>query len=394
MRDDYAYYRDLFRGRPMPLAFLDREALDRNVDAVRGRADGLPVRVASKSVRCRAVLEDLLGRDGLEGVMSYDPREAAWLSDEGLDDLLVAYPAVDEDAVRAVAERVDDGALIRLMVDCEAHVDRIAAVADAVGAEVPVCIDLDMSVKYPGVHFGVQRSPVRSAGDARVLAEHVADASGVRLDGLMGYEAQIAGLPDRSPANNAAVDAVIRTLKKRSASTVIERRERAVERIESEVGELAVVNGGGTGSLEVTRDDDSVTEVTVGSGFYAPALFDGYDAFQHEPAAGYAVAVVREPERGVYTCSGGGYVSSGPADAASAPVVHMPRRASLTDQEGAGEVQTPIEYGGDLSLGDPVVMRHAKAGELCRTFDELLMVEDGAVAASAPTYRGEGETFL
>ncbi len=59
-------------------------------------------------------------------------------------------------------------------------------------------------------------------------------------------------------------------------------------------------------------------------------------------------------------------------------------------------MQTPIHYkGGEtLSLGDPIFLRHSKAGELCERFNTLLLVSDGAVSGQAATYRGEGQAFL
>ena len=64
-----------------------------------------------------------------------------------------------------------------------------------------------------------------------------------------------------------------------------------------------IVNGGGTGSLETTAAEDCVTEVTVGSGFYAPALFDHYSAFDLTPAAYFVLPVVRRPGPGTVTTS-------------------------------------------------------------------------------------------
>ena len=59
-------------------------------------------------------------------------------------------------------------------------------------------------------------------------------------------------------------------------------------------------------------------------------------------------------------------------------------------------MQTPIHYDGDsvLNLGDPIFLRHSKAGELCERFNTLLLVSDGAVSGQAATYRGEGQAFL
>jgi D-serine deaminase-like pyridoxal phosphate-dependent protein len=353
----------------------------------------VPVRIASKSVRCRAVLERLLEEPGFEGLMCYTGHEAVDLAEEGFDDLLVAYPTVDEDELQRVAEAVTDRTRIVLMVDSTAHVDRIGEVAREAGADVPLCLDLDLSTEHLGVYFGVQRSPIRTPGQATSVADAIAETEGVHLSGLMGYEAQLAGLPDHDPANSWMKNAIIRRLKERSKPVVRERRQAVAEALDDEYG-LEFVNGGGTGSIEFTRRDPWVTEVTAGSAFYAPRQFDWYDDFAYEPAAGYAIEVTRTPDSGVYTCRGGGYVASGPVGEDKAPIPWRPEGATLRDDEGAGEVQTPILYDGDLSVGDPVVMRHGKAGELCRFFEELAFVDGDEVVDVWPTYRGEGKCYI
>lgn len=393
--NEYGAYRAAFEDREPPLAFVDRPALERNVELTATRAGSLRVRVASKSVRCRGVLERLLEEPGFEGLLCYTGHEAADLAEEGFNDLLVAYPVVGREELRRVAEAVDGGADIALMVDDAEHVERAGAAAAEVGADVPLCVDLDCSTEHLGVYFGVRRSPLRTPADVLAVADAVAETPGVHLSGLMGYEAQLAGLPDHNPANSGVENAVIRRLKERSKPRVRERRRAAVEALDDEYG-LEFVNGGGTGSVETTRQDPSVTEVTVGSAFYAPRQFDWYDAFAYEPAAGYAIEVTRAPADGVYTCRGGGYVASGPAGADKAPEPYLPAGAALRDDEGAGEVQTPVLYDGsrDLGVGDPVVMRHGKAGELCRFFEELVVVDGEEVVETHPTYRGDGRCYI
>jgi len=393
--NEYGAYRAALDGRDLPTAFLDRAALDANVATTADRADGTPVRVATKSVRCTAVLERVLAEPGFEGLMCYTGHEAADLAEQGFADLLVAYPVVDPAALRRVARAVADGHRIVLMVDSAEHVERAGAAAAAAGADVPLCIDLDCSTEHLGVYFGVRRSPIRTPDEALAVADAVAATGGVHLSGLMGYEAQLAGLPDRNPGNSAVENFAIRRFKSRSKRIVRERRQAVAEALDDEYG-LEFVNGGGTGSIEFTGADPSVTEVTAGSAYYAPRQFDWYDQFAYEPAAGYAVEVTREPAEDVYTCRGGGYIASGPVGPDKAPVPWLPDDVDLLDNEGAGEVQTPVRYGGpvDLEPGDPVVMRHGKAGELCRFFEELAVLEGDEVVETHPTYRGEGRCYI
>lgn len=392
----YETYRLAMNEREFPLAYLDRDALDANIRTTRQRAGNLPVRVASKSIRCRDALRYILDHEGFRGVMCYTGYEAAHLTANGFEDLLVAYPVWHKNELEAVCDAIETGTRLTLMVDDAAHVERISETAAENGVEVPVCIDIDMSTEHLGVHFGVRRSGVQTPDAALSLAETIADAGCVELAGVMGYEAQIAGLPDDDPSNNAGMNAAIRGLKRRSAPMLRERREKVVSALDRAGYDLGFVNSGGTGSVEVTRRDVSVTELTIGSGFYAPHLFDYYREFQYEPAAGYAIEIVRQPTSEIYTCRGGGYIASGPPGIDKAPVPHLPKGAALLSNEGAGEVQTPVEYDGPvkLSLGDPLLFRHAKAGELCAHFEFLHVIADGELVDRYPTYRGDGECFL
>jgi D-serine deaminase-like pyridoxal phosphate-dependent protein len=327
--------------------------------------------------------------------MCYSPAEAAWLASLGFDDLLVAYPSVEPGDLRAVAGQLRAGRTIALMVDSAVQVQRIAALARAEGVVQPLAIDLDMSSDFPGLRFGVFRSPVDGPAAAVALATEIARHPSLRLDGLMGYESQIAGLMDEVPGQRAK-NAVIRLLKRRSIPEITERRRATVAALAAAGHALRFVNGGGTGSVESTRADDSVTELAAGSGLYMPTLFDHYRAFRGRPAAGFALAVTRAPASGVVTCAGGGYPASGPGGADRMPRPWLPAGCTLVATEGAGEVQTPVRVPAGVALapGDPLLFRHAKAGELCERFNELLLIEGGAVVDKVATYRGDGKCFL
>jgi D-serine deaminase-like pyridoxal phosphate-dependent protein len=282
------------------------------------------------------------------------------------------------------------------MVDCAAHLDLIESVLGAGAAPVRVCIDVDAGWWALGgrVKVGPKRSPVHTAEQAVALAREIARRAQIELVGLMAYEGQIAGVGDRPPGKRLR-GAAIRFMQRRSAAELAQRRA-AIAAAVREVAELQIVNGGGTGSLELTAAEEEVTEVTAGSGFYAPALFDHYTRFTLSPAAGFALPIVRKPSRGVATALGGGYLASGGGDAARLPSPWLPPGLRLDPEEGAGEVQTPLlgAAAAGLQVGDRAYLRHAKAGELCERFDALHLVEGGEIVDVVPTYRGEGQTFL
>lgn len=396
MKRDYAFYKTAFAGRQMPFAFVDLDLLAENTRQIVARARGKHIRVASKSIRCVAVLRRIMAADpAFIGVMCFTPDEALYLSQQGFDNLLIGYPCWNTEQICAVCEETRRGATITLMIDSVDHIHHLESLAASTGVTLPVCIDLDMSVDFPGLHFGAWRSSIATAGDALRLYDQIAGCPHLRLDGIMGYEAQIAGVGDNAPGQSAK-NRLIRALKRRSVGVVARRRAEIVAALGGRGAQLRFVNGGGTGSLETTSSEPVVSEVTAGSGFYAPALFDYYRAFRHLPAAGFAIEIVRQPGPGIYTCLGGGYIASGSVGANKQPLPYLPEGARLTALEGAGEVQTPILYDGreKLSLGDPIFLRHSKAGELCERFNTLLLVEGGNVIDKVTTYRGDGKAFL
>lgn len=371
---------------PAPLAILDLDAIDANIDDLVRRAAGVPIRLATKSVRVRAIIDRALKNPGFQGLMTYSLAESNWLADLGHDNILLAYPTANIPALRELASDKKRRAAITLMVDSAASLNLISAALGANHPTIRVCIDVDASLRVAGQHFGVRRSPVHDPTDARALAEVITKRPGFELVGVMLYDAQIAGMPDSSP--------IVRAVKKRSAAELLRRRGAVVAAVR-EFAELEFVNGGGTGSIEIDTADATVTEVTAGSGLFCPTLFDNYEAFTARPAAFFALDVVRKPAPDIATCFSGGYIASGAAGPTRVPTPVFPPGLKLLATEGAGEVQTPVTGSAakHLRLGDRVLFRHAKAGEMCERFDTAALVSAGATVETVPTYRGEGKNF-
>lgn len=374
-------------GLTAPLAVVDLDAFDANAATLVSLAGGRPIRLATKSLRSRPLIERALARDGFAGLMCYSVREALWWARAGHTNLLVGYPSVDVPALTRLATEPSLTPAVTVMVDSVELVDFIAR-------EVPghrglrVAVDVDASLRVGPAHLGVRRSPTRTPADVEAVIRR-AQEHGLVVVGLMFYEAQIAGLPDSFP--------LVRRMKRASDTELRTRRAEVVAAARA-LTDVELVNGGGTGSLHVTHLDPSVTELAAGSGLFAPTLFDGYDALSLRPAAYFAVPVVRRPGEGFVTAYGGGYVASGPPGWSRTPHPLPEQGLALLRQEGPGEVQTPLKgTGADrLSLGDRIWFRHAKAGELAERFTEFVLVSsDGGdrVVGRAATYRGEGQSF-
>lgn len=387
-----------------PFAVLDLDAFWANAADMQRRACGKPIRLASKSVRCRALQERVLARPGFQGTLAFTLPEALWLAAQGFEDLVVAYPTVDREALRALAGLPDRSpeARLSLMVDCPAQLDLIEAAVGEREYPIEVCLELDAGLWLLDgrARIGAKRSPVHTPEQAAALAREIVGRPRFRLVGVMAYESLLAGLGDAPPGRRVRAVA-IRALQRRSLADLASRRGAAVAAIQQVLATaseppLRFVNGGGTGSLESTASESAITEIAAGSGLYGPTLFDAYRVFHPEPAALFALPVVRKPRASVATVLGGGYLASGPPDAARLPAPFLPAGLALDKQEGAGEVQTPLTGAParELKIGDRVWFRHAKAGELCERFDRLYLIEGERIVEEIPTYRGEGQCFL
>jgi D-serine deaminase-like pyridoxal phosphate-dependent protein len=375
-----------------PVAAIHIGALRYNALDMLVRAAGVPVRVASKSVRVREVIDASLGLPGYRGILAFTLPEALWLA-QTHDDVVLGYPTVDRAALAVLAAGDELAQRVTLMVDDIAQLDVVdAVVAPHARAEIRVAIDADASWRAPGLgHIGVHRSPLHEPGEVAALARAIASRPGFRLVGLMMYEAQIAGQGDAAGPG----DPVIRWMQRRSENELLARRAAIVGALRG-IAPLEFVNGGGTGSLEFTASDQSVTELTAGSGLLSGHLFDGYRAFDPAPAAAFALEVVRKPKPDIVTVLGGGWIASGPPVASRQPRPVWPEGLTMLPREGAGEVQTPLqgESARALSVGDRVWFRHAKSGELAERVDRYHLVDGDRVVGEASTYRGEGKAFL
>ena len=395
----YERYEQVFSGVQAPFAFVDLDAVWSNAADMLRRAQGKPIRIASKSVRCRPVIERLLALDrGFQGILSFTLPETLWLWDQGLRDLVIGYPTADRGCLtrlaRLTAEHPEEAPVV--MVDSVEHLDLIEEAMGSFVAPVRVAIEIDLSWWPLGglVKIGPKRSPVRTAEQAVALAREIERRKHVKLVGLMAYEGQIAGVGNNAPGKSIN-NMLIRRMQSASYRDVRSRRDEIVGAV-TEVAKLEFVNGGGTGSIELTAAEPAVTEVAAGSGFYAPLLFDHYHSFHLVPAAMFALPIVRKPSPKIATALGGGYLASGIGAKDRMPRPHLPAGLKLDSYEGTGEVQTPLlgDAAADLAIGDRVYFRHVKAGELCERFDRLYLITGSTIRDEVPTYRGEGRTFL
>jgi len=391
----YQELNQLLNDAQAPLAFVDMVALDKNIEQVHKRSGGKNIRIATKSIRVREILTYIKSKlPETCGWMTFTVEEALWLAEKGFSDILMGYPTLSQALVKQVFSK-GFGDKITFMVDSSYHVNWLNQLASEFQIQARICLDVDMSSSFTGLYFGVYRSPIKTKEQVAQLLDETKACENVSWVGLMGYEAQIAGVGDEVPGQ-LLKSKIVKILKGKSIIEVAKRREECLHEFDKRNISLEFVNGGGTGSMESTRMENRVTEITVGSGFFQSHLFDAYSNFKHSPAAFFAVQIVRQPQQDIFTALGGGYIASGATDPSKQPIPFWPKGLELIKNEGTGEVQTPLKYKGkeNLKIGDWVILRHAKAGEVMERFNEIRLLRNGKFEGIMLTYRGEGKCFL
>ncbi|MGE7624129.1 alanine racemase [Viridibacillus sp. NPDC096237] len=378
-----------------PFAWIDLNALDDNIDFINQHTNGKDIRIATKSIRSKSLLTYIASKlKSFSGWMTFTAEETSFLIDEGFNHFLIGYPILERESTRKLVSHVKEGKDITFMVDDVRQIQFLQDIASEYETPLHICIDINLSMKTPFIYFGTRRSSLHSMQQLTQFLSQLSKFPNIVIKGLMGYEAQIAGVIDKPLQKWQAP--MIKFLKNNSKKKLAIFRKQAVEEILRCYSTLEIVNGGGSGSLQYTVTQDEVTEVTVGSAFFAPALFDRYHTLHLQPAAGFTLRVTRKPAPNVVVCHGGGYIASGAIGKDKQPVPYDEHKYSFYDLEGAGEVQTPLQlHGGhQVSIGDNIYFRHAKAGELCERFLRLEAKREDQYIDSFVTYRGEGKCFL
>ncbi|MBI2335606.1 MAG: alanine racemase [Deltaproteobacteria bacterium] len=399
MFQNYQQLRQLLTNETYPLIVVDLDVLTANTQRIaqKIKAAGKSLRIATKSIRVPyliSLIQKIAGPTA-RGLMCFSMQEADQLSQLGFDDLLIAYPTVQPQELKIFRKLIDTGKKVTLMVDHEFHLEPLKSVASP-AQPLPVCIDIDMSYRlFNSIHLGVYRSSIRNIADFSRLLDRIQNAAYLQLAGIMGYEAQIAGLPDQNPFS-ATTNFIKKWVRQRSKKIVYEKRKRIVELLNQKKISLDFFNGGGTGSLTSTLEEPWISEVTAGSGFLQSHLFDYYQDNVNEPAFCFGLPITRIPEKGIVTCQSGGFIASGTLSPDKAPQVFLPKHLEPISNEGFGEVQTPLKTleSNKLSMGDPIFFRPAKAGEIAERFNEYVLIQGGQIVDRVKTYRGLGWNFF
>jgi 1-acyl-sn-glycerol-3-phosphate acyltransferase len=359
-KHDYGYYRDVFAGRPLPLAYLDLDLLERDIRSVLERSGSKQLRIDARLLQCPQALQRVMRSHArFHGLKCSTVAEAVRLAQfESLADMLVAYPTLQRGALDQACAAIADGHQITLTVDAPAHLGYLAQAA----------------LKGPG-----RRSAIRSIDTLLQLVEAIDGQANLKFRGVVTYDTQRNHFAEWLEVDRARADS---KLNQRNADHLHAWRHTLAEALRAHGHDDFLFSCSGIGGMAFNAGHMDVTEITVGA-----ALFGLDPEDPHEvPAAGYAAEIIRRTDHDRYACLVDGHAAS-LASNDSLPQPYLPEGARLDTLRGAGEAQLPICHAGALDLGDMIFLHPADTSELCERFSHLLLVQDGAIVGEAETYR-------
>jgi D-serine deaminase-like pyridoxal phosphate-dependent protein len=254
-------------GKPLaeldtPALLLDLERFERNVGLMARTisAGGMQWRPHAKAFKCPAIAH-VLKKAGAIGVTVAKVSEAEVMAAGGIDDILIAHLVVGP-AKAARLAALQRRADVKVTVDHADHVAPLGQAARNAGVDVGVLVDVDL---------GMGRCGVAGPGQARDLAQLVAQTKGLRFDGVMGYEGHTLLIVNRYEKQTAIAQAISRLVDAKAA-------------VEEAGLRCRIVSAGGTGSYQITSSLTGATELQAGGGFFACRYYTELcQIVSHEP---------------------------------------------------------------------------------------------------------------
>ena len=184
-----------------PAVVINAARVRRNIERMSAYAasHGITVRPHCKTHKSVEVarLQLAAGAGGVTVAKVGEAESLVAAFDGGAPDLLVAYPVVDPARAQRLAV-LARGSVVRTAIDTLVAVEAVSATARSAGVTIGVLVDRDV---------GMGRTGVPTADALVALAQAVAAAPGLRLDGIFCYPGHIWAKPAEQATPLAAVAA-------------------------------------------------------------------------------------------------------------------------------------------------------------------------------------------
>jgi D-serine deaminase-like pyridoxal phosphate-dependent protein len=239
-----------------PALVLDLDALEANLAAMTAwaKSQGIALRPHAKTHKCAAIGRLQMAQGAL-GLCCAKLAEAEALAAAGLDRFLLTSPVVGARKIARLMKLAGNCAELMLVADEPDNLRDLATAAAAAGITLDLLIDVDV---------GQERTGVRDADAALLLAGIIAETPALTLKGVQGYAGHVQHIADfeerrRASAMSLGLLAAVR------------------DRLEAAGHPCPIVSGGGTGTHALDPATGVLNELQVGSYIVSDVEYDAVD---------------------------------------------------------------------------------------------------------------------
>ncbi len=351
-------------GRPKreldtPALLLDLPTMDRNIARMAGtfRRAGVGWRPHTKALKTPALAHILL-RAGAHGVTCAKLGEAEVMAAGGIRDILIANQIVGDQKIARLVNLLPHADII-VAVDSEQNVRALDAAARAKGVRLRVLVEVNVGMNRAGVE----------PGDATVrLAGLVHQCEGLRLAGVMAWEAHAVAIADPDEKRRTIHEAV---------GLLVD----SARRCRDADLPIEIVSCGGTGTYAITAEVPGVTEIQAGGGILGDVLYRTRMGVDHEYALTVLATVTSRPTPTRIICDAGKKTMS--SDAAVPEPIGVPHvtRVGLSAEHAKLELSEPDT---SIRVGDKVEFVVGYSDTTVHLHDEVYGIRDGRVEVVWP----------
>jgi D-serine deaminase-like pyridoxal phosphate-dependent protein len=366
-------------GRPVML--IDTLRMQQNIDAIAGWVGpDKTYRVVVKSLPSVQLVRHVMQRARTDALMVFhQPFLNAVAANFPKADALLGKP-MPVAAARTFygklnATRYDAAAHVQWLIDTPERLAQYRALARELGVKMRVNVEIDVGLHRGGLPEPAALKPVLDA--IRADSEHLEFA------GLMGYEPHLTGL--KAELDHPAVQSVL-GIYRGYLDTV---RDAGIPL------DGLTLNGAGSHTLRIYRQDHTMNDLSAGSGVVMPTDFDTYHLEGNQPAVFIATPILKRYDGNPFL------------DGETEPPPDMERlyyiyggywKANMVSPAEVGKPiyqstnQSPITTSRqvDLAVDDYMFLRPTQSEFVMLQFGDLLAVADGAIVDRWPVFDQTG----
>ncbi|MEE4284158.1 MAG: alanine racemase [Pseudomonadales bacterium] len=361
-----------------PVMLIDTARMTHNISRItQSVGDQKRYRVVVKSLPSVPLLREVMEKARTQSLMVFhQPFLNAVAQAFPLSDVLLGKPMPIRAVQRFYSEldhkKYNAEKNVQWLVDSKQRLLQYQAFARQYGLRLGVNFEIDV-----GLHRGGLAQPELLSECLAIIA---ADDEHLHFTGLMGYEPQLTGL--KADLSHPAVVEVLSIYR-----GFIDRAKLA-----GYDAEKLVLNGAGSHTLKIYEKDNTMNDLSAGSGVVMPTDFDTFHLTDHQPALFIAAPILKryqqnpfmeKPPTGmeqVYYIYGGYW------------------KANMVSPQPVGEPiyqstnQSPILASADLNLqvDDYMFFRPTQSEFVMLQFGDLLAVTDERISHQWPVFQQTG----